>query len=265
MEAQGSEAAEPQRELACQRNHIGRHQADTTKGLRGLTGCDGARRESNDSSFQQDQLHSVTNRHANEPRNRASDPSNRALNQSRDGSAGRVGTQAVSPESRSKQSRTVNRIRRDMQSHIQAISSKGLGNISYTAAQNMSSELTAVEERVDKVIRVFRYKVQTPRGSQELSQEQNEEGGGDSLKRVPLPMFNDKHEAWADFRRGFRALQGTCNPLIEKVCFWTALLEVEINFITGVFDPVEVWFVLDRQYGKTEMSISRTVGQLLAL
>ena len=134
-----------------------------------------------------------------------------------------------------------------MQLHIQAIASKGLGTISYTAAQNLRMELTAIEERVDKVIRVYGHKIQAARGSQELSQERNNvsdelygrlrmakamnaqmtkiadssfsrtEGGGDSLEIVPLPTFNRKHKAWADFRRGFRALQGPCDPPIEMV------------------------------------------------
>ena len=91
------------------------------------------------------------------------------------------------------------------------------------------------------------------------------EGKLNNLERVPLPTFSGKHEAWADFQRGFRAMLGMCELPIEMVCLRTTLPEAAVNFIMGITNPEEAWVVLDTQYGKREMTTLRIITQLLAL
>ena len=67
----------------------------------------------------------------------------------------------------------MNGIRRDVELHIEAIARKGLASISYGAAQSVNTELTSIEERVDKVIRLYGHKIRVTRDSQELAQERD--------------------------------------------------------------------------------------------
>ena len=51
--------------------------------------------------------------------------------------------------------------------HNNANPSKGLGSISYSAGQSMKTELMFIEDRVEKVIRVYGHKIQVTRDYQE--------------------------------------------------------------------------------------------------
>ena len=80
-------------------------------------------------------------------------------------------TLMLQPELRANLSRTVNRIRRDVELHIEAIASKRLASIYYSNSQSINMDLTSMEQRVDEVIRVYGHKIRATRDSQELAQE----------------------------------------------------------------------------------------------
>ena len=128
---------------------------------------------------------------------------------------------------------------------------------------------------MDELIRVYGLKIRAIKGSQELSHEQDRFSDkiygkiriaknmntqttsvayssfgrtgnrGNNLERIPLPMFSGDYGAWADFRRGFRAMLGLCDPPIEMVPLRTALPEAAMGFIIGVTNPTEAWFILE--------------------
>ena len=132
----------------------------------------------------------------------------------------------------------MNRIRKDTQLQIQAIASKGLGSISYRAALNVSAELKAIEERVEKVIRVNEHRIQTAMGSQELAQERD------------------------DFSNELYSRPGMAKAMNTQT---TRVTDASLSGTKGggdsVSDPIEVWFVPDGQDGNKDV----TIAQLLAL
>ena len=65
------------------------------------------------------------------------------------------------------------------------------------------------------------------------------EGGSNNLERVLLPKFEGQPETWADFRSGFKAILGMCEPALEMVCLRNAMPEAATRFIMGVTKPAE--------------------------
>ena len=91
------------------------------------------------------------------------------------------------------------------------------------------------------------------------------DGGSKNLERVPLAKFGGKPDTWADFRSGFKAILGTCEPAIEMLRLRNTMPEAATKFIMGVTEPADTWSVLDRQYGNRDMAIALAITNLLAL
>ena len=170
--------------------------------------------------------------------------------------------------------------------HIESIRNRGAGGTSHRTAQSMGTELTRVEGKEEEKVQIYGRQIRVtgfpqerPRDQDKVSEELYEqlqlakarnqdtirdadtsfnrpEGWSSTLERVPLPKFGRKPETWADFRSGFKAILGTCEPAIEMVRLRNAMPQAANKFIMGVTEPAEAWSVLDRQYGNRDMAIA---------
>ena len=166
---------------------------------------------------------------------------------------GREGAQAVSPESRDVRSRGFFRVRRDLASHVETMRNREPEGASQKAAQLMSPELTGVEAKVSNELyeslkRVKALNWGTTRDTD--TSFSRPKGRFNNLKKVALPKFGGKNEAWLDFK----AILRKSIPALEMASLRHALQDEASKFIIGVSDTTEAFTLLDRKFGNRDMT-----------